>query len=218
MKNGLSKTPLIISLAISLSLLQGLAQDKPASATSTTTTTTSATASETVKLPYGVEDVLKLSRAQVSEDVIMTYIQNTGTIYNLGPKDIVYLKEQGVSDRIVNTMMDQRRIANEVALQTQQQQAAVQQQVAASAENNAPVTTQAYSEGEPAPVVAQPAPSTLYVIPYPTPAYPYYARPYCYPYSYYGYGGYYGYSRPVIGFRAGVSARSFHAYHSYHHR
>jgi hypothetical protein len=121
-------------------------------------------------------------------------------------------------------MMDQRRIANEVALQAQQQQAAAQQQVTANVENNAPVTTQAYSEPESAPVATQPAPSTLYVIPSPTPAYPYYSyysRPYYYPYpySYYGYGGYYGYSRPVVGFRFGAGARSFHSFHSsFHHR
>src|ERR1051326_6612778 len=222
MKKGTSKTSLIASVAISLSILPALAEDTPSTSnksTTTTTTTVTATTSETVKLPYGVEDVLKLSRAQVSDDVIMTYIQNTGTIYNLAPKDIVYLKEQGVSDRIINTMMDQRRVASEVALQTQQQQAAVQQQADANAQNNTPVTTQAYSEPEPesAPAVTQGAPSTLYVIPYPTPAYPrysyYYPYSYSYPYTY----SYYGYSRPVIGFRFGFGGRSFHSYHPYHH-
>ena len=39
-----------------------------------------------VKLPYGVEDVLKLSRAQVSEDVTLNFIRNSGTIYNLAPR------------------------------------------------------------------------------------------------------------------------------------
>jgi hypothetical protein len=38
------------------------------------------------KLPYGVEDVLKLSRAQVSEDITLNFIHNSGTIYNLTPK------------------------------------------------------------------------------------------------------------------------------------
>jgi hypothetical protein len=226
MKKGISKSALIASLAAALSLLQGFGQNTPAAPSTGVSSTATATTAEPVKLPYGVEDVLKMSRAQVSDDVIATYIQNTGTIYNLGPNDIVYLKDQGVSDRIVNTMLDQRRIANEVAAQAQQQQAAAQ--TPAAAENNNPVTTPAYSEQQPAtPAVTQPA-STLYVIPYPTPAYPNYGRSY-YSYSYpyyssypsycsypYSYGSY-CYGRPVVGFRFGVG-RSFHASRSFHHR
>jgi hypothetical protein len=217
MKNGISKSPLIASLAVSLSILQGFAQDAP---TTSATATVTAAKTEPVKLPYGVEDILRMSRAQVSDDVIATYIQNTGTIYSLGPNDIVYLKEQGVSDRIVNTMLDQRRIANEVAAQAQQQQAAAQASTP-GAENNSPVTTPAYSDTQaPEPAVTQPAASSLYVIPYPTPAYPYYARPYysySYPYYYpYSYARFYG--TPVVGFRFGLGARSFHSVHSFHHR
>ena len=62
-----------------------------------------------VNLPYGVDDVLKLSRAQASEDVTLNYIRSTGTIYNLAPNDIVYLRNEGVSDRVINTMLDQRK-------------------------------------------------------------------------------------------------------------
>ena len=190
------------------------------------TATATAKTAEPVKLPYGVEDVLKMSRAQVSDDVIATYIQNTGTIYSLGPNDIVYLKDRGVSDRIINTMLDQRRIANEVAAQAQQQQAAAQAP-AAAADNNSPVTTPAYSDQQSAaPAVTQPA-SSLYVIPNPTPPYPYYGGPYySYSYSYpyypypYSYAGF-GFGRPVVGFRFGLGARSFHSVHSvhsFHHR
>src|SRR5437899_2600381 len=187
MIKGISKSALITPLAVALSLWQGFAQDTPV--TGATAAAVGKTA-EPVKLPYGVEDVLKMSRAQVSDDVIATFIQNTGTIYSLGPNDIVYLKEQGVSDRIVNTMLDQRRIANEVAAQAQQQQAAAQASGAAM-DNNGPVTTPAYSDSQAAaPAVTQPAASSLYVIPYPTPAYPYYGRPYYYSYSYPYYSSY----------------------------
>jgi len=229
MKKGISTSPLIASLAVALSPLQGFAQDTPVtlSTSAPTTANVTATTAEPVKLPYGVEDVLRMSRAQVSDDVIATYIQNTGTIYSLGPNDIVYLKDQGVSDRIVNTMLDQRRIANEVAAQAQQQQAAAQSP-APAAENNSPVTTPAYSDYQPATQTAtQPAASSLYVIPYPTPAYPYYSRPY-YSYSYPYYSSYsygypysyarYCYGRPVVGFRFGLGTRSFHSVHSFHHR
>jgi hypothetical protein len=229
MKNGVSTPSLIVGVALCVSISRVFADDTPATSSVSTSITAAATTatSEQVKLPYGVEDVLKLSRAQVSDDVITTYIQNSGTVYNLGPQDIVYLKEQGVSDRILNTMMDQRRIANEVAAQAQQQQQAAAQQSAAVAVNNGPVTTPAYSDSQQAtPEAAQPAASSLYVIPYPTPSYPryaagYYSYPYTYSYPYYSYPysyGYYGYSRPVIGFRFGLG--SFHGFHSsvHHHR
>src|SRR5579859_7913248 len=67
------------------------------------------TAAAPVKLPYGVEDVLKLSRAQVGEDVILNYVQSSGTVYTLSPKEIIYLKEQGVSEKVMNAMLDQRK-------------------------------------------------------------------------------------------------------------
>ena len=151
-------------------------------------------ASTSVKLPYGVDDVLKLSRAQISEDIILNYVQNSGTAYNLAPQDIVYLHNQGVSDRVVNAMLDQRKRVTEAAA------AAIAAQPAPSAapvEVPAPAPT--YTDAangytEPAPDYSQSAPagSSVYVIPYPaasTAYYGYYAGPY--------YGGYYG---PVVSF------------------
>src|SRR5690242_21831820 len=52
------------------------------------------TAPPEAKLPYGIEDVVKLSRAQISDDVVINYIRNSGTIYTLGPQEIVYLRNQ----------------------------------------------------------------------------------------------------------------------------
>ena len=149
------------------------------------------------KLPYGVDDVLKLSRAHVSEDIIVNYIQNTGTIYNLNPQDLVYLRDQGVSDRVVNAMLDERK------------------KLIAEASTQAPYAPQPMTQAPPpdtstppddasmAPDTgAQQPSSSLYVIPYPQATaayYGYYSSPYAYP-SYYwpsvtfgfGYGGYYG--------------------------
>src|SRR5262249_28948565 len=148
------------------------------------------------KLPYGVEDVLKLSRSQVSEDVTLSYIQTSGTIYDLRPKDIVYLKEQGVSDKVINAMIDQKKKAMEVAAQNA---AAASQAVAASEEVAiaTPFTPLAASYADAAPIYPEPEPdyvpaSTLYVIPYPAAAAAYnnynYYRPY-FGFGYYG-GGY----------------------------
>src|SRR5437016_4186417 len=79
----------------------------PTATIAQTTTVTTETAPP--KLPYGVEDVLKLSRAQVNEEITLSYIQTSGTIYSLGSKDIVYLKQQGVSDKVINAMLEQRK-------------------------------------------------------------------------------------------------------------
>ena len=162
-----------------------------------------------VKLPYGVDDVLKLSRAQISEDVIVNYVQTSGTIYSLAPEDIVYLHGQGVSDRVVTTMLDQRKRATDAAQQVPVSGTAVQSgasaptlaEAPAPVENPAPAPT--YSVGaadynEPAPAYTEPAQgaSTVYVIPYSGASAAYYGY---YPsYAYYA-GAYYGgYYRPVV--------------------
>lgn len=138
------------------------------------------------KLPYGADDVAKLSRAKMNEDVILTYIQNSGTIYSLSPNDIVNLRNQGVSDRVINAMLDQKKRTAELAANaaaTSQQAPYVGEQGGSFVqplpdEQAAPVYLQS-----PPPVV-QPAASTVYVIPYP-------ARTY----AYYGYSPYYSYYR-----------------------
>ena len=153
-----------------------------------------------VKLPYGVEDVLKLSRAQVSEDVTLNFIHNSGTIYNLSPSDIVYLRNQGESDRVMNTMLDQRKnVPAEAAAQAAQSAAPATQPAPANPDANAAAAAQ--TSPQYAPAYVEPAPtyapaSTVYVIPYSSGGYYY---PSYYPY----YGGYYGYYSPSFVFSIG---------------
>ena len=170
----------------------------------TTATSTPATADPApVKLPYGAEDVLKLSRAQVSEDVTLNFIRNSGTIYNLAPKDIVYLRNEGVSDRMINAMLDQRKnVPAEMAAQTAPPSAPAAPQAPFSADVSTAAVPQyapTYVQPPPAYVAPQPtyAPaSTVYVIPYNGSGYGYANY---YPY----YGGYYGYGSPSVVFRFG---------------
>ena len=171
------------------------------------------------KLPYGVEDVLKLSRAQVSEDVVLNFIQNSGTIYNLSPTDIIYLKNEGVSDRVVAAMLDQRRKVPEAAAQTSTTAAS-----APASPTPAPATTAA--DAQPAPVYAQPAPepapSTVYTIPYPAASAAYYGAytPYYgYSWPYYGYSWPYArgyYCGPGVSFGFGFGSGAYHHYHHSH--
>ena len=143
-------------------------------------------------VPYGVEDVLRLARAKVAEETIVSFIQNSGTIYNLQANDIVYLRNEGVSDRVISAMLEQKRKFVE---QSEQNAGAP---VSSSPPAQQPAATQ------PAPVYVQPpaqtAPSSVYVIPYP-------AAPSAY------YGGYWGPSIS-LGFRFGGG---YHG-HGYSHR
>jgi hypothetical protein len=205
MKTRTFRTCLFASLgAASLVALNATAQTQEP--TPTASAAPAPADSAPVKLPYGVEDVLKLSRAQVSEDVTLNYIRNSGTIYNLAPKDIVYLRQEGVSDRVLNTMLDQRK---NVPAETAAQSAPAAPQAPASPDTSAaPVPEYAPAYTQPAPVYVQPEPvyspaSSLYVIPYPYAGYRY---PGSYPYYY---GGYYGYGGPSVVFGFGYGSRGY---------
>jgi hypothetical protein len=170
---------------------------------------TSAAPVVATKLPYGVEDVLKLSQANVGEDIILKYVQNSGTIYNLRPNDIVYLRNKGVSERVVNALLDQRK---RVELASQAAAPAVPQQSAPVNDpaTQAPAATsgstpQAYTDPNATYVEAPltPPASSVYVIPY-SGAYSYYG-----PYGYYPYySGWYGPS-VSFGFRFGGGPRFY---------
>jgi len=62
-------------------------------------------------LPPGVypssplAQVIKLMESRVSEGVIMTYVTNSGSTFNLDPDKIIYLKDIGVPDGLVTAMM-----------------------------------------------------------------------------------------------------------------
>jgi hypothetical protein len=130
------------------------------------------------RLAYGVDEVIKLSRAQISEEVIGTYIQASGNIYNLHPADIVQLHAQGVSDQIITLMLAQGRLTVEPT----NQPAPVMQVVPVAAVASAPAPAapapsdqSLFIPGQNAaeiaaaaaacPPIVQEAPSTLYVIP-----------------------------------------------------
>ena len=152
-------------------------------------TTTSAAQTAPVQLSYGVPQIIQLSKAKVSENTIVAYIQNSGTIYSLNASEIVYLKQQGVSDAVLTTMLNQRQRVPQAAVQTAPQ-------APATATTSQPGSPDARG-AETSTAVAQPTvtyvqtvpSSTVYVIP-DTQTFnydAYYYQPYYYPY----YGGWY---------------------------
>jgi outer membrane lipoprotein SlyB len=56
--------------------------------------------------PLGTEDVKALARAGVSDDVIIAQIQNSHTVYHLSAADIIDLHGAGVTDKVVNFMIN----------------------------------------------------------------------------------------------------------------
>ncbi|NGX27961.1 MAG: hypothetical protein K940chlam1_00133 [Candidatus Anoxychlamydiales bacterium] len=58
------------------------------------------------KEPLTINDLIKLSQGGVSDDTIIRYIQDTRTTYNLSQAQINRLQEAGVSQRVINYMID----------------------------------------------------------------------------------------------------------------
>jgi hypothetical protein len=152
------------------------------------------------QLSYGVPQVLQLVQAKVSDGIIVSYIQNSGTIYALNAGEIVYLKQQGASDSVLNAMLGQRsRLtgSTEPAASTASSTTASEQSYAATAP---PVT-----------YVQQTVPSsTVYIIPdtqtYQYNAWYYGGSPY---YSYPAYG-YYDYPAVSLSFGFGGHWGGYH--------
>lgn len=152
------------------------------------------TPGDSTGLSPAAQQVLQLEQAKVSDSTIITFVQNSGSLYGLSASQIVYLKQQGVSDGVINAMLNQRTV---LASSTPMQSAPPD-----NSAMTAPVTTVEQP--------TTPAPSTVYVVPdtqtydYDTWAYPYYYPYYgYYSYPYYGYYGWPGYWGGGWGYRGG---------------
>jgi hypothetical protein len=164
-----------------------------------TTVMPAAAAAPAPQLAYGVPQVLQLSQAKVGDDTIIAYIKNSGNSYGLNADQIIYLRQQGLSDAVITTMLNQPKPA---VMTTYTPGTPAPQPAAAPAVAAVPTPT--------------PAPSVTYVQSVPATAYYYQPQPYYYP-AYYpaysafpavslsfgwgsgwggyyrgGYGGYYG--------------------------
>jgi hypothetical protein len=51
-----------------------------------------------------MDDVIAMTAAGVDEQVIVTHVQNNGVIRPLQTADLIYLKEHGVSGRVITAM------------------------------------------------------------------------------------------------------------------
>lgn len=149
----------------------------------TTTTHTPVTEKETpspaspVHLSHAVENVLKLSKAKIKEETILAFFANGQSNYDLSADEIIYLRAEGVSVRVIISMLEHGK------KRTTPHGTSAPPAVQATAyvlPSNAYVQVPVYVQSSP-----------VYV--YSPPAYSYY------PYSQSYYGGYSGYSDPYYG-------------------
>jgi len=169
MKTQLFKTSLwIAAVCGALALATGTATAQDSS--SATAGATPAVSPAPVQLPYGTAQIVQLSQAKISDATIISYIQNSGNSYGLTAGQIIYLRQQGVSDAVVNAMLNQPK--------TYASAQAAPQQTTAETSTAVAQPTVTYVQSAP--------PSTVYVIP-DTQTYNYDAWYYGYPYPYYGY-------------------------------
>ena len=154
--------------SLTLSTATVLAQNSLA----TSTGQTAAANASAVPLSYGLTQVLQLSQAKVGDSTIIAYIKNSGNSYDLSADQIIYLRQQGLSDAVLTTMLSQPRPGLAVAAPT------------TPAPPPEPVSTPAVvtsSTVTPAAVATTTvAPTVTYVQTVPANTY-YYSQPYYYP-------------------------------------
>ena len=122
MKTELFQKP-ILGTAIAVLCLMGVRSPFNFTAQAQPTPPPPDSAMESSALPPDVlpssplAQVIRLTQAGVDESIIMTYVTNSGSTFNLNPDKIIYLKDIGLPNEIVNAMMQRDQ-------QLQQQMAA----------------------------------------------------------------------------------------------
>jgi hypothetical protein len=179
-KNLKSRLAAMVGAGLVLGACAALAQDSSA----LNTAPPAVAGTPVPQLAYGVPQILQLEQAKVSDDTIIAYIKNSGNSYGLNADQIIYLRQQGLSDAVITTMLNQPKPG--VAAYT-------------------PATPAPPPVAPTAPAAPVPAPTAAPTVTYvqTVPATTYYYQPYYYPaYAVYpavslsfgwggGWGGYY---------------------------
>lgn len=165
------------------------------------------------QLTPNVAAIVKLVQAKVSDDTIVAYIKNSGNSYGLDAEQIIYLHQHGISDAVINAMLNQPKAAGGAAtVETPNASAPPPAALSASASTvettplysprqkgqlpagSANTSTAATSTATVAPTVTyvQTAPPTYYYQPYYYNPYPAYFWPFPPVALSFGWGGHWG--------------------------
>lgn len=71
--------------------------------------------SGTVPVPNAVAPIIQLEQAKIGDDTIIAYIKSTGNTYNLNAGQIIYLRQQGISEAVIAAMLAQQKVVAEPA-------------------------------------------------------------------------------------------------------
>ena len=150
-----------------------MAQDISTAPAKPITTEPVAPAALRANLP--VMDVVKLANSRVDESVLLAYVTNSPSVFNLGADDIIYLKDIGVPDPVIKAMIyrDQDLKAQGVAAAapaapTYQWAQAPDTNAAPQAEPAPSQVAPQYESAPPATQAAQPAPTAPASVTYST--------------------------------------------------
>jgi hypothetical protein len=62
----------------------------------------------------GITEVAQMAQQHISDDVIINQILSSGSVYQLSSQDTIWLKQNGVSDRVIEVMMNTSRYPRRV--------------------------------------------------------------------------------------------------------
>ncbi|MEY2410541.1 MAG: hypothetical protein QOF48_3211 [Verrucomicrobiota bacterium] len=148
-----------------------------------------------VRLSAGLDEIVRLNKAGVEESVILAFIQASPISYHPTAREILLLREKGISSAVLTTML---RHVGEVRPAVQ---APPPQTTPAAPPVPEPVRVQSTAVYYNEPVVYSPSPAVVYA------PYPYYGYGYGYGYGYPRYSSCYSGSAFYGGFFPGVSLR-----------
>jgi len=152
----------------------------------TNATNGSAAQGRTPYLSAGLPDIVKMHKAGVDASVLMAYVRNAPVAYHPSAKEIIYLRDQGLSSELISAMLQRGGELRDRAAEAQREERS-----RATPPPAAPPAAPAPASPSPSPAAA--APVVVYAnTPYPVyPTYVNYAYSYASP-AYYNYG----YCRP----------------------
>lgn len=178
-------------------------------------------------LSYGSNEVLKLVRAKVGDDTVVAYIDHAAATYALSASDLIYLRSEGVSDKVLSAMLTRSKGTEAVAfapvapaapIAPPAPAAAPASYVGANPQPTQTIVQPAQVIVQPAQVIVQPAVTTYIQAPPQIVV----APPVVYDHGYYPY---YGYRYPAVslsfgfgggyrgGYRGGFHGGGFHGHH-----
>jgi hypothetical protein len=197
------------AVTLQLRAADGPAPARPSAAAVIVTNKSTGPAS--AKAPYlsaGLPEIVKMHKAGVDASVLMAFVQNSPVAYHPSAKEIIYLRDQGLSSEIISALLRRGGELRDRAAE------AAREERSRTAPAPAPVAPPA--PASPAP--PQAAASTPVVV-YANSTYPVYTTPTYVSYASYGYGvpAYYGnsYYRPsCYSYRAGCYPYAYGGYRS----